>query len=95
MLDVVCVSVILFEKSDLINASRRVYSYEIKQNTRSRQAKNRETTSENLNLAACLIKKKHSRMLKVFFLMRRKMRIELCQTSLKNEDFLFNYNTLF
>ena len=52
---------IVFEKSDLINASRCVHSHEIRQlfltqNTGSRQIKNRETASEKLKLG-CMFDK--------------------------------------
>ena len=55
MLEDVCIPVIVFEESDLLNAFRRVHSHEIRQlsltqNTGSRQIKNRETASEKLKL---------------------------------------------
>ena len=64
MLEVVCIPVIVFEKSDLVNAFRHVYSNEIRQlfltqNTGSREIKNRETTSETLKFGCMFDKGKN------------------------------------
>ena len=61
MLEIDCDCVIVFEKSDLINVPRRVYTHEMRQlfltqNTGSRQVQNRETTNEKRKFA-CMFDK--------------------------------------
>ena len=55
MLEVVCIPVIVFEKSGLINVSIRVYSHEIRQLFLT-QNKRRETASEKLKFG-CIFDK--------------------------------------
>ena len=64
---------IVFEKSGLINVSRRVYSHEIRQlfltqNRGSRQTKNRETASEKLKFGCIFDKGKTFTNVKSLFL---------------------------
>ena len=97
MLEVDYIPVIVFEKSDLINASGHVYSHEIRQlfltqNTGSRQIKNRETESEKLKLGCMFDKVKNIHECEMFCFyhlrrhygnMRRKMRTAIVSNLLK------------
>ena len=67
MLGVICIPVMMFEKSELINVSRSAYSHEIRQlfltqNTGRRQLKNEKRTSEKRKFGRMFDKEKHSRM---------------------------------
>ena len=71
MVEVVCIPVIVFEKSDLINASRRVYTHGIRQlfssqNTGCLQVKSGEIASEKRKFDCMFDKGKTFTNVKIF-----------------------------